>query len=73
MKETEEEKIGEIKRPNKRRRRTEQQLSCLYSRESVRSLKGEPLPQGLLPCASPQHKPAGPELRPFRESQRARQ
>lgn len=37
--ETEEEKIGAIQRPNKRRRRTEQQLSCLYSRESVRSLK----------------------------------
>lgn len=64
VKESEEGRIGEIKRSTEReRRRRTEQLSCCYNRESVRSSRGEPLPRGLLPCVSPRQQPTGPEVR----------
>lgn len=60
-KETEEGRIGEIKKIRERERRTgEQWLSGCYS---VRSSRRELLPQGLLPCVTPRQQPTGPEPR----------
>lgn len=60
-KETEEGRIGEIKKIRERERRTgEQRHSGCYS---VRSSRKELLPQGLLPCVTPRQQPTGPEPR----------